>query len=114
MHDSRTRSMNGVIIERNRLYMEDSKRVYSVLEELLLGTDGYEWLDVAEMKTRDDTKSFSNLRTHYDGSTAHIKGVAEENKILDEIYYKNAGKKVAIYGGLIIAIFVAIRFIFGN
>jgi predicted negative regulator of RcsB-dependent stress response len=29
-------------------------------------------------------------------------------------YYKNAGKKVAIYGGLIIAVFVAIRFIFGN
>ncbi|WP_339885743.1 hypothetical protein [Polaribacter vadi] len=29
-------------------------------------------------------------------------------------YYKNAGKKVLIYGGLIIAIFVAIRFIFGN
>ena len=31
-----------------------------------------------------------------------------------ERYYKNAGKKVLIYGGLIIAIFVAIRFIFGN
>lgn len=29
-------------------------------------------------------------------------------------YYKNAGKKVAIYGGLIIAIFVAIRILFGN
>tara|TARA_R110002096_G_scaffold117062_4_gene253560 strand:+ start:198 stop:404 length:207 start_codon:yes stop_codon:yes gene_type:complete len=29
-------------------------------------------------------------------------------------YYKNAGKKVLIYGGLIIAVFVAIRFIFGN
>jgi hypothetical protein len=29
-------------------------------------------------------------------------------------YYKNAGKKVAIYGGLIIAVFVAIRLIFGN
>lgn len=31
-----------------------------------------------------------------------------------ERYYKNAGKKVAIYGGLIIAIFIAIRFLFGN
>lgn len=31
-----------------------------------------------------------------------------------ERYYKNAGKKVAIYGGIIIAIFVALRFIFGN
>jgi uncharacterized Tic20 family protein len=29
-------------------------------------------------------------------------------------YYKNAGKKVLIYGSLIIAVFVAIRFIFGN
>ncbi|MGY8909041.1 MAG: hypothetical protein ACKVIG_04140 [Flavobacteriales bacterium] len=29
-------------------------------------------------------------------------------------YYKNAGKKVLIYGGLIITVFVAIRFIFGN
>ena len=26
----------------NRLYIEDSKRVYSLLEELMLGTDGYE------------------------------------------------------------------------
>ncbi|MBU3010561.1 hypothetical protein KO506_04055 [Polaribacter vadi] len=31
-----------------------------------------------------------------------------------ERYYKNAGKKVAIYGGLIIAVFIAIRIIFGN
>lgn len=29
-------------------------------------------------------------------------------------YYKGAGKKVLIYGSLIIAVFVAIRFIFGN
>ncbi|MCI2228944.1 hypothetical protein MC378_07175 [Polaribacter sp. MSW13] len=31
-----------------------------------------------------------------------------------ERYYKNAGKKVLLYGGLIIAVFVAIRIIFGN
>lgn len=31
-----------------------------------------------------------------------------------ERYYKNAGKKVAIYGSIIIAIFIAIRFLFGN
>ncbi|MEE9407196.1 MAG: hypothetical protein V3V28_03880 [Polaribacter sp.] len=31
-----------------------------------------------------------------------------------ERYYKNTAKKVIIYGGLIITIFVAIRFIFGN
>ena len=29
-------------------------------------------------------------------------------------YYKNAGKKVLLYGGLIIAVFIAIRLIFGN
>lgn len=31
-----------------------------------------------------------------------------------ERHYKNAGKKVLLYGSLIIAIFVAIRIIFGN
>jgi len=31
-----------------------------------------------------------------------------------ERYYKNAGKKVLIYGSLTIAVFIAIRFIFGN
>jgi uncharacterized Tic20 family protein len=31
-----------------------------------------------------------------------------------ERYYKNAGKKVLIYGSLVIAIFVAIRLLFGN
>lgn len=29
-------------------------------------------------------------------------------------YYKGAGKKVIIYGGLIIAIFVTIRFLWGQ
>ena len=29
-------------------------------------------------------------------------------------YYKNAGKKVLLYGGIIIAIFIAIRILFGN
>ena len=29
-------------------------------------------------------------------------------------YYKNAGKKVLLYGGLIVAVFIAIRIIFGN
>lgn len=29
-------------------------------------------------------------------------------------YYKNAGKKVLLYGSLIIAIFIAIRIIFGD
>ncbi len=31
-----------------------------------------------------------------------------------ERYYKGAGKKVILYGGLIVAIFIAIRFLFGN
>ncbi|KGL58752.1 hypothetical protein [Polaribacter sp. Hel1_85] len=31
-----------------------------------------------------------------------------------ERYYKGAGKKVFIYGTLIIIIFIAIRFLFGN
>ncbi|MFC4267417.1 hypothetical protein [Polaribacter marinivivus] len=31
-----------------------------------------------------------------------------------ERYYKNAGKNVLIYGGIIIAIFIAIRILFGN
>jgi heme/copper-type cytochrome/quinol oxidase subunit 2 len=31
-----------------------------------------------------------------------------------ERYYKSAGKKVAIYGGLIILVFLAIRILFGN
>ncbi|WP_319811085.1 hypothetical protein [Polaribacter sp. PL03] len=31
-----------------------------------------------------------------------------------ERYYKNAGKKVLIYGGLIIVVFVAIRLLAGN
>ncbi|MEN8776603.1 MAG: hypothetical protein ABF263_01280 [Polaribacter sp.] len=31
-----------------------------------------------------------------------------------ERYYKNAGKKVLIYGGLIVIIFMAIRFFTGH
>jgi len=31
-----------------------------------------------------------------------------------ERYYKNAGKNVLIYGGIIIAIFIAISILFGN
>ena len=29
-------------------------------------------------------------------------------------YYKNASKKVLLYGGIIIAIFITIRIVFGN
>ena len=29
---------------RNRRYVEDSERVYSLSEELMIGTDGYDWL----------------------------------------------------------------------
>ena len=31
-----------------------------------------------------------------------------------KIHYKNAAKKVSIYGGIIIAIFIAIRILAGN
>ena len=31
-----------------------------------------------------------------------------------ERYYKNAGKKVFLYGGIIVAVFIAIRLLFGN
>ncbi len=31
-----------------------------------------------------------------------------------ERHYKNGGKKVLIYGGLIIAVFIALRFLLGN
>ncbi|WP_158841085.1 hypothetical protein [Polaribacter sp. L3A8] len=31
-----------------------------------------------------------------------------------ERYYKDAGKKVLMYGGLIIAVFIAIRLLFGQ
>ena len=48
-------------------YVEDSKRVYSPLEELMLGTDGYQWLGEVAMSNRNGTQSFGNLRTHYDG-----------------------------------------------
>ena len=40
---------------RYRWYSEDSKRVYSLLEELMLGTDGYEWLGKIAMRNRKGT-----------------------------------------------------------
>ena len=74
---------------RNKRYSEDSKRVCSLLEELMLVTNGNEWLGEIAMKNRNGTQAFQNLRTHYNGSGEHLKRVAEANQILDSIYYKN-------------------------
>ena len=35
---------NITLDKRNRRYVKDSKLVYSLLEEIMLGTDGYKWL----------------------------------------------------------------------
>ena len=78
----------------NSRYVEDSKQVYSLLEELILGTDGYEWLGEVSMRNSNSTQSFGNLRTHYDGPVEHLKRVAEENQILENIHYKNENTEV--------------------
>ena len=66
--------------------IEDSKRSYSHLEESLLGKEGYKCLGETEIKTRNETESFSNIRTHYNGPGEDLKYVTEANKILDEIH----------------------------
>ena len=44
---------NITLDNRNRRYVEYPKWVYSILEELMLGKDGYEWLvDVAMMNSK--------------------------------------------------------------
>ena len=80
---------NLTLNNRNRGYVADSKRVYSLLEELMLGTDGYEWFREVATSNRNGTQSFENLRTHYDGSVEHLKRVTKANQILENIQYKN-------------------------
>ena len=46
---------------RNMRYIEDSKQVYSLLEDLMLGTEGYECLGKVSMRNRNGTQSFENL-----------------------------------------------------
>ena len=57
---------NLTLDDRNRRYIEYLKRVYSLLGELMLGIDGYEWLGELAMSNRNGPQSFGNLSTHYD------------------------------------------------
>ena len=80
---------NITLNNRNRRYVEDSKRVYSILEDLMLDTDGYEWLGEVAMRDRNGKQSFANLQTHYYGPGENLKQVAKANYILENIHYKN-------------------------
>ena len=59
------------------------------MEELILGADGCKWVGEVDMRNRNGTQLFGNLRTQYDGPGEHLKRVAEENSILENIHYKN-------------------------
>ena len=85
---------NITIDNRNMRYVEYPERVYSLLEELMLGTDGYEWLGEVSTRNRNGIKYFGNLQTHYDGPREHLKHVAEANQILENIHNKN--KNIAV------------------
>ena len=54
---------NITLDKRNRRHFEDSNRVYSLLEELMLGTVGYEWLEevATRNRTRMDLESILNV-----------------------------------------------------
>ena len=60
----------------------------------MLGADGCTWLGEVDMRIRNGTQLFGNLRTHYDGPGEHLKRVTEENYILENIHYKN--KNIAV------------------
>lgn len=49
---------NLTLKNRNRWYTEDSKQVYALLEELMLGAYGYEWLGENAMRNRNGTQAF--------------------------------------------------------
>ena len=55
----------------------------------MIGTDGYDWLGEVDMRNRNGTQLFGNLRKHYDGLGAHLKRVTKANHILEKIHYKN-------------------------
>ena len=74
---------NLTLGNRNRCYIEDSKKLYLLLEDLMLGTDGCEWLGEVAMRNSNGNKSFGDLQTHYGGPGEHLKRVAKSNKILE-------------------------------
>ena len=77
------------IDKRNRRYVEYSNRLFSLSEEIMLGTDVYEWLGEVATRNRNGTQLFGNLRTNFGVPGEHLKLVAEANQILENIHYKN-------------------------
>ena len=53
---------NITLDNRNRWYAEYSKWVYSLLVELMFGTDVYEWLGEVAMRNGNGPQIFGNLR----------------------------------------------------
>ena len=80
---------NITLDNRNRRYVEELKQVNSLLEELMLGTEGYEWLGEVVTRNRNGAKYFGNLQNTYDEPGEHLKPVAEANQVLENIHYKN-------------------------
>ena len=76
--------MNLTLDNRNRRYIEDSKQVYSLLGDIMIGTDGYEWLGGAAVSNRNGTQLFGNLQNHYDGPVEYLKRVAKANQVLEK------------------------------
>ena len=69
-------------------FTSDSKKVFCLLKEVVLGTDGWEW--IKEYDDRKDGRiSMQKLREHYDGPAAVKKSLAFAQQQIKKLHYRN-------------------------
>ena len=76
----------------SKFHNQDNPRVYKLLEELLLDTDGYTWLGPANKN--NGAAAYQSLRNHYNGQNQKDTRIAQAKRVLETLYYKGESTRV--------------------
>lgn len=67
---------------------EDNRTVYRMLADLMVGTDGYTWIEAYD-RSQDGRAAWLNLVQHYNGGGQQEKAIARAEAIIKATHYKN-------------------------
>ena len=69
-------------------FNEDNRTVYRMLADLMVGTDGYTWIETYD-RSQDGRAAWINLTDHYNGGGQQEKAIARAEAIIKTTHYKN-------------------------
>jgi hypothetical protein len=67
---------------------EDNRTVYRMLADLMVGTDGYTWIEAYD-RSQDGRAAWLSLIDHYNGGGQQEKAIARAEAVIKTTHYKN-------------------------